>query len=183
VCEYCGCQSLAVIAELTDEHDRLRSLGRELTVAGQASDRRAAASVAERMLAILRPHTAVEEGGLFPALADDFPRQMNDLAEDHQRIEAALAQVATGVRADWAATSVAAVTDLFEHILKEQDGVFPAALATLSPTQWDRVAAARGGTVEVQPVAEVDGSAIEDRRNVPQAVAGVTRSPGPAALL
>lgn len=28
---------------------------------------------------------------------------------------------------------------LREHILKEQDGVFPAALSTLSNLQWDRL--------------------------------------------
>jgi hemerythrin-like domain-containing protein len=32
---------------------------------------------------------------------------------------------------------------LREHIIKEQDGVFPAALATLSAEQWDQVDAAR----------------------------------------
>jgi hemerythrin-like domain-containing protein len=143
VCEYCGCQSLAVIAELTDEHDRLRSLGRDLTDAGQTGDRSTAAALARHMLAVLRPHTAVEEDGLFPALAADFPQHMSDLYDDHKRIETALAQVAGGVRDDWAAVSVAAVTDLFDHILKEQDGVFPAALSTLTPGQWDRVAAAR----------------------------------------
>jgi hemerythrin-like domain-containing protein len=143
MCEYCGCQSLEVIAELTAEHDRLRNLGRQLTDAGQAGDRARAATLAEDMLAVLRPHTAVEEGGLFPALADDFPRQMSDLSDDHKRIETALGQIAGGGDDDWAAVSVAAVTDLFEHILKEQDGVFPAALSTLTPTQWDQVAVAR----------------------------------------
>jgi hemerythrin-like domain-containing protein len=143
VCEYCGCRSVAAIAELTDEHDRLRNLGRELTEAGSAGDRATAAALAQRMLAVLGPHTAVEEGGLFPALADDFPQQMNDLSDDHSRIEAALAQLADGGGDDWAAVSVAAVADLFEHILKEQDGVFPAALSTLTGAQWDQVAAAR----------------------------------------
>jgi hemerythrin-like domain-containing protein len=32
---------------------------------------------------------------------------------------------------------------LREHILKEQDGVFPAALAALSPEEWDAVDAVR----------------------------------------
>jgi hypothetical protein len=32
---------------------------------------------------------------------------------------------------------------LREHILKEQDGVFPAALIALDPEQWERVEAVR----------------------------------------
>jgi hemerythrin-like domain-containing protein len=144
MCEYCGCQSLEVIAELTDEHDQLRNLGRELTDAGQAGDRARAATLAQDMLAVLRPHTAVEEVGLFPALADDFPEQMSDLLDDHRRIEVALGRIAGGTDDNWAAVAVTAVADLFEHIIKEQDGVFPAALSTLTPIQWDQVAAARG---------------------------------------
>jgi len=32
---------------------------------------------------------------------------------------------------------------LREHILKQQDGVFPAALAALDPEQWERIEAVR----------------------------------------
>lgn len=32
---------------------------------------------------------------------------------------------------------------LREHILKEQDGVFPAALVALDPDQWERIEAVR----------------------------------------
>jgi hemerythrin-like domain-containing protein len=176
VCEYCGCQSLEVIAELTDEHDRLRDLGRALTEAGQADDRSTAAAVAAHMLAVLGPHTAVEEGGLFPALADDFPRQMRDLSDDHKRIETALGRIAAGVGDDWAAVVAVAVTNLFEHILKEQDGVFPAALSTLTPTQWDEVAAARRRAVAPHPGIGAGGSHTEIGQTLPAAGLPVTRS-------
>jgi hypothetical protein len=36
-----------------------------------------------------------------------------------------------------------ALAHLFDHILKEQDGVFPAALATLTPDDWERIGAVR----------------------------------------
>ncbi len=37
---------------------------------------------------------------------------------------------------------------LREHILREEDGVFPAALTVLEPAQWEQMATlrARGGT-------------------------------------
>jgi hypothetical protein len=34
-----------------------------------------------------------------------------------------------------------------EHILKEQDGVFPAALAALGPEQWERIESVRAQLV------------------------------------
>ena len=40
---------------------------------------------------------------------------------------------------------------LREHILKEQDGVFPAALAELDPAQWDEVDAVRARVGSVAP--------------------------------
>ena len=41
------------------------------------------------------------------------------------------------------AALMAALQVLREHILKEQDGVFPAALTSLSGTDWDAVDAVR----------------------------------------
>jgi hemerythrin-like domain-containing protein len=146
MCEYCGCQSLQVIADLTAEHDQLRELGRDLTDAVAADDRRAAALCASLMIGILEPHTAVEEGGLFPAMAVDYPEQIADLADDHRRIHADLHQIADGRTHNWASLAETAVAELFEHILKEQDGVFPASLSVLAPDQWERVAAVRAAT-------------------------------------
>ena len=143
MCECCGCQSLQVIADLTAEHDRLRELGRDITDAVAADDRSAAARCAAHMVERLSPHTAVEEGGLFPAMAADFPDQIDDLADDHRRIDADLRQIAGGRTHNWASLAEATVAELFEHILKEQDGVFPASLSVLRPDQWDEIAAVR----------------------------------------
>lgn len=43
----------------------------------------------------------------------------------------------------WPGRLAEALDVLREHIFKEQDGVFPAALATLSTADWDAVDAAR----------------------------------------
>ncbi|MEU4262783.1 hypothetical protein ACYCCF_29645 [Streptomyces argenteolus] len=54
----------------------------------------------------------------------------------------------------WPGRLLDVVTLLREHILKEQDGVFPAALATLSTEQWEAVEAVRaeaGGTLSPPP--------------------------------
>jgi hemerythrin-like domain-containing protein len=68
--EYCGCQNVEVIAELTAEHDELRNLGHDLAKAANDGDLAAAQPIAAAMRDLLGPHTEVEERGLFPALAD-----------------------------------------------------------------------------------------------------------------
>lgn len=156
MCEYCGCQNIDVIAELTAEHDLLRNLGADLAKAAEAQDLAAARSLAGAMLEILAPHTAVEEGGLFPAMAGDYAAQLGRLTQEHRAIDAALSAVAGDTPgADWPATTRGVLADLFDHILKEQDGVFPAALATLSPDDWEATAGVRrrvGSGLPARPV-------------------------------
>ncbi|MGW1806036.1 hemerythrin domain-containing protein [Streptomyces sp. NPDC002078] len=93
MCEYCGCQSLRATDELTREHDEVVRLISHLRPARQEGGVARMAQVAR----VLEPHTQVEEHGLFPALAADFPDQMAALEAEHRRVEAVLAEVAGGV--------------------------------------------------------------------------------------
>lgn len=140
MCEYCGCQQIPAIAELTDEHERLRDLGSDLAAAARDGDLDTARTLAQRMHGVLGPHTAVEEHALFPALSAEFGEGMDVLVAEHRTIHDALHCVlAEPPPADWAARVGDGLHRLFEHILKEQDGVFPAALATLTPQDWGDV--------------------------------------------
>lgn len=140
MCEYCGCDQIEAIAELTAEHDRLRELGRLLAAAAHADDVAGARAAAGQMRAVLRPHTEVEEVALFPAMAVEYPDQIAALTGEHRELERVLAALAGDpLPADWAVQANAAVEDLFEHILKEQDGVFPASVTTLGAHDWDAV--------------------------------------------
>lgn len=145
MCEYCGCQEIEAIALLTAEHEALRSIAREATVATRNRDHGAAVSAVRKLAERLAPHTRIEEEGLFPAMAAEFGDHMRSLIEDHRNLEATLALLAAAPHSDanWTARLDGAVADLFEHILREQDGVFPAALASLAPEQWDRLDAVR----------------------------------------
>jgi hypothetical protein len=60
-------------------------------------------------------------------------------------VEAALGEATAGTPADpaWSAWFAEALALLREHILKEQDGVFPAALATLRAADWKAAEAVR----------------------------------------
>jgi hemerythrin-like domain-containing protein len=144
MCEYCGCQQNDVIAELTAEHDRLRELGHDLAAAVNAADLPMAGRLAAHMLTVLGPHTEVEEAALFPALDEDFGDHLAVLVAEHRAIDTALSGLAAGKpQPGWQQRTKLILGDLFDHILKEQDGVFPAALATLTSAEWDAVAAAR----------------------------------------
>ena len=145
MCEYCGCQAQDAIAELTAEHDAVVELGGQARRALDRGDLDLAADRARAIATVLRPHTAVEEEALFPAMAAEYPGHVALLVADHRRIEEVLAESAAGTPSDeaWPARLAHALTDLREHILREQDGVFPAALISLDNDQWDALAAAR----------------------------------------
>ena len=145
MCEYCGCQALDAIAELTAEHDLVVNLSGEARRALERADLALAADRARAIAAVLGPHTAVEEDALFPALAAEFGDHVEGLLAEHRLIEAALAEAADGtpVDAGWPARLAEAIEALRRHIAKEQDGVFPAALSVLDGDQWDAVDAVR----------------------------------------
>jgi hemerythrin-like domain-containing protein len=151
VCEYCGCQEITAIGELTREHNLVVALISEVRAA--RGDAGLMAALARRISAVLVPHTAVEEHGLFPLLADDFPEQVAALEAEHRRIEAVLGAAAGGTPADpdWPDRLMAVLEVLREHILKEQDGVFPAALTSLGGTDWDAVDAVRARVGSARP--------------------------------
>ena len=120
MCEYCGCQALASVAELTAEHDEVVNLIGLARTAIAAGDVPAAAVQARRIADLLAPHTAVEEEALFPALAADFPDHVERLLADHRAIDAVLAEVADGAGAPdaaWSGRLDEVLTRLREHIL------------------------------------------------------------------
>jgi hemerythrin HHE cation binding domain-containing protein len=83
----------------------------------------------------------VEEEGLFPELADEYPDHVVTLRAEHREIEHVLAEAVDGAPLDptWPTRLQQTAFLLREHILKEQDGVFPAALSALDGDQWERV--------------------------------------------
>ena len=161
MCEYCGCQDIEVIGDLTREHNEAVSIIGQIQRALATGSQVAApqvVDVAERcrqILAILAPHTVVEEEGLFPEMADDYPDHIAALRSEHREIEKVLGEAQDGLPDDptWPDRLLAVLNLLREHILKEQDGVFPAALVALDTDQWERIEAVRARLVaESQPL-------------------------------
>jgi hemerythrin-like domain-containing protein len=145
VCEYCGCQQIASIGELTREHDAVVAEIAEVRTFLRDHDVDGAAKTARRIAEILDPHTAVEEGGLFPLMSEEFPEHVEALEHEHRVVEAVLAEAAEDTPADpsWPTRLLQALDVLRDHILKEQDGLFPASLSVLDTDGWERVEAVR----------------------------------------
>src|SRR3954452_1618539 len=122
--EYCACQAVPAVATLTGEHDLVVGLIGDVRAAHAVGDVAGMAVLAGRITAVLGPHTAVEEEGLFPALAADFPDHVAVLHAGHRRVEAVLGEAASGTPADpdWPILLLETLSMLREHILKEQDG-------------------------------------------------------------
>jgi len=149
VCEYCGCQQIATIAELYREHDGVAAqvgLIRSALAGRRLED---VAACCLQILVILGPHTVVEEDGLFAEMTDEFPDHIGVLRSEHREIERVLGEAADGPPDDptWPDRLPDVLRLLGEHILKEQDGVFPAALIALDPDQWERIEAVRAQLV------------------------------------
>jgi hemerythrin-like domain-containing protein len=145
VCDYCGCRALGAIATLTAEHDLVVNLAGEARRAVLAGDLDLAADRARAVARVLEPHTVVEEGALFPAMAAEHLDHVTTLIGEHRAIEDVLAESVDPTPTDptWPTRLTHALWLLREHILKEEDGLFPAALAELDPAQWDEVDAIR----------------------------------------
>jgi len=145
MCEYCGCQEIDVINQLTREHDAVVAIisGIDHSLKDERLDD--VAESCRQISLILAPHTVVEEEGLFPEMAAEYPDHVEMLRSEHRRIESVLHEAANGTPDDpeWPNRLLGAVFLLRDHILKEQDGVFPAALVALDPDQWERIEAIR----------------------------------------
>jgi hemerythrin-like domain-containing protein len=160
MCEYCGCQSVTAIDELTREHDMVVNMIGDVRTAHAAGDVLRMAELARRIAAVLGPHTEVEEHGLFPLLADEFPDHVATLEAEHRRIETVLgaASMRTPTDPEWPRQLLETLDLLRQHILKEQDGVFPAALTTLSGADWDSVDAVRTRAGSLLPADRTAGN-------------------------
>jgi hemerythrin-like domain-containing protein len=141
MCEYCGCQAVPAVELLTSEHEVVVNLIGAVQRALNSGDLDRAGELTRRMSAVLGPHTRVEEDALFPAMGVEFPEHVAALRGEHRLVEGVLAESteATPTDPEWARRLADASHTLRDHILKEQDGLFPAALASLGPAEWEAV--------------------------------------------
>ncbi|SNQ50671.1 conserved hypothetical protein [Frankia canadensis] len=144
--DYCWCLATPAIEELIREQDELVELSALARAACRCGDLDALVECVTAISVLFGAHAEVEEGGLFPPMAAEFPEQIAVLQGEHRRIAAVLAGATDGTaRTDpaWPAQITKALTLLRRHIVKEQEGLFPAALTVLTSDEWERLAEIR----------------------------------------
>ncbi|MCC6498547.1 MAG: hemerythrin domain-containing protein [Propionibacteriaceae bacterium] len=137
MCSYCGCESIEVIGRFMAEHVEIINATGALRSAVRSADPEAVRSASLAVSALLRPHTAAEEGGLFRVLGRDegFTEHIAGLCGEHQTLDSHLAAVRPGDELAMARFEDA----LRDHIDKEDNGLFPAAAIALNGEQWTEV--------------------------------------------
>lgn len=140
MCSYCGCAANTVIATLMAEHEEIVNLTGDLRRAIDGASEQSVEDAADRLAALLTPHTVREERGLFAQMRSDaeFREHIDGLVDEHASIDETLERIARGDYTLFAAFE----RTLRRHIDKEDNGLFPAAIIALDGDTWGDVAAA-----------------------------------------
>lgn len=137
MCSYCGCRNIPLIARLTRQHEEITNHTTALRAAARNDDRSGAAAAVEALGLLMHPHTHLEERGLFAEMRKDdlFTEHIDSLCAEHKELDKLSEAVAAG---DLSRIGPL-LTLLANCIDREENGVFPAALAALDDEQWDRL--------------------------------------------
>lgn len=143
MCSYCGCRSITVIGQLSEEHEHIVNHLGEVRRACATADQGAVAQALDSLVAHLDPHTRSEERGLFHVLRrnPDFTEHVDLLHEEHVGIDA----LVTELRAGDLGVLDELVDALYDHIDKEENGLFPAAAVELGGPDWEEVVSLTSG--------------------------------------
>ncbi|BBZ04832.1 hemerythrin [Mycolicibacterium chitae] len=143
MCQYCGCRDIPLLRDYIAEHERVINHGGAAISAFDAGDYPRARTELAAMAAELRSHWLGEETGLFAVMGRDemFREHITPLIAEHRELGALLDTVDV-TRAEDRDRVRVAFDELYEHIAKEEDGLFPAALTNLDGDEWDTAIAA-----------------------------------------
>jgi len=134
MCSYCGCRNIPMIAKLNAEHDAVVNSSYALQIAFR-DDLPAALTACTELGGLLHPHTRREQVGLFAEMKKDklFTEHIASLCAEHDQLDGDLDAINAGDL-----TRIPPMLTLLKnHIDREENGLFPAALAFLDDDQWD----------------------------------------------
>jgi hypothetical protein len=140
VCQYCGCRQVPLIRDYIEEHEHVADLGDAALRALDHDDREAAGPLVGDMADHLLRHWRGEEDGVFTVMAEagsDYAEYVDVLVGEHRSLAAFLDVIDLDLPAHRERLRFE-IAALREHIGREEDGLFPAALTALSGDQWDR---------------------------------------------
>lgn len=139
MCFYCGCREIPLLRDYITEHERVTDLGANLTEALRRGDLRFARQLMADITAELESHWRGEEDGLFAVMREEseYREYIDKLIAEHRELRDLLTTADPAAAPD-RTRIIAALEELHEHIAKEEDGLFPASLTSLTGGQWDR---------------------------------------------
>jgi len=128
MCQACRCRQIAIIDQLSREHEYVLTLVGK--VRNPALGRADVREIVAEIQRVLRPHTRVEEDGLFPALSAYVPQRVEALTAEHRALETQLAQLAEDAVSDdaWLRPLLTAMRVLCDHTASEREALFPVAM-------------------------------------------------------
>lgn len=143
MCQYCGCDEIEAIGLLMDEHVQIQNHCGEILRCLDRGDEAGALGEAAALERVMRVHNAVEERALYLSMTrfEEYADKAGTLYDEHDDVDAALADLlrrgGAGAAVDWAPLR-AAIHVLYEHIIHEDNGLFPAAAIALGAEDWER---------------------------------------------
>ena len=137
MCEYCGCRGVAPIAELMDEHSALVDQAQDVRQALSSEDPATAMSRLIALVAHLDRHVQREEEGIFRAMrgTGEFVDEVDELESEHRDFAATIAGLDVG-SPNFGPTVTRLLDDLDQHVEREDLGIFPVSVVTLSANGW-----------------------------------------------
>ena len=129
---------MPLLRDYIAEHERAINFGGEAVRAIDRGDLTRARHLLGEMATELAAHWKGEETGLFQVMAREelYAEHIAPLVEEHRELGELLATVDIS-NPDGQQAIRTAMSDLYEHISKEEDGLFPASLTSLSGDEWD----------------------------------------------
>jgi iron-sulfur cluster repair protein YtfE (RIC family) len=129
---------MPLLRDYIAEHERALNFGGEAVRAIDRGDLARARDLLDEMATELAAHWLGEETGLFQVMAREelYAEHIAPLVREHRELAELLATVdISNPNGQQAIRN--AVSDLYEHISKEEDGLFPASLTALDGDEWD----------------------------------------------
>lgn len=138
MCHYCGCRQVPLIRDYIAEHEQVTNLGGDAVRAIDAGDLDKARLCVDGMAVGLASHWRGEENGIFAVMSRDeeYADYIAPLVQEHRDLASFLAAVDVTDPGDQERLRHE-VVELLEHISREEDGLFPASLTSLSGRDWD----------------------------------------------
>jgi iron-sulfur cluster repair protein YtfE (RIC family) len=129
---------MPLLRDYIAEHERAINFGGEAVRAIDRGDLARASHLLGEMATELAAHWLGEEAGLFRVMAREelYAEHIAPLVHEHRDLGELLATVDIS-QPDGQQAIRNAVSDLYEHISKEEDGLFPASLTALGGDEWD----------------------------------------------